>query len=31
MVMRYAHAQDRAVNSALDRMEQRAVVQHPAS
>jgi TPR repeat protein len=31
MVMRYAHAQDRAVNSALDRMEQRTVVEHPAS
>ena len=30
MVLRYAHAQDEAVNSALDRMDSRTVVEHPA-
>jgi len=29
MVLRYAHAQDRAVDSALDRLEQGTVVEHP--
>jgi integrase len=30
MVMRYAHAQDQAIDSALDRMEGGTVVEHPA-
>ncbi len=29
MVLRYAHAQDRAVDRALDMLEQRTVVEHP--
>jgi len=29
MVLRYAHAQDRAIDSALDRLEGRTVVEHP--
>ena len=29
MVLRYAHAQDRAIDSALDRLEQGTVVEHP--
>ena len=29
MVLRYAHAQDRAVDSALDRLEGRTIVEHP--
>ena len=29
MVLRYAHAQDQAVNRALDRMEEGTVVEHP--
>lgn len=29
MVLRYAHALDRAIDSALDRLEQRTVVEHP--
>ncbi len=29
MVMRYAHAQDRAVDRALDKLEGRTVVEHP--
>jgi len=29
MVLRYAHAQDRAIDNALDRLEQRTVVEHP--
>jgi integrase len=31
MVLRYAHAQDRAVDSALDRMEGAEVLEHPAN
>jgi integrase len=31
MVLRYAHAQDRAIDSALDRLEGRTVVEHPAA
>ena len=29
MVLRYAHAQDRAVDRALDRLEKRTIVEHP--
>ncbi len=29
MVLRYAHAQDRAIDSALDRLEGRTVIEHP--
>ena len=29
MVLRYAHAQDRAIDSALDRFEQGTIVEHP--
>ena len=29
MVLRYTHAQDRAVDSALDRLEQGTVIEHP--
>ncbi len=29
MVLRYAHAQDRAVDRALDKLEGRTVVEHP--
>ncbi len=29
MVLRYAHAQDRAVDRALDRLEGRTIVEHP--
>ena len=31
MVLRYAHAQDRAVDRALDRLEKRTVVEHPTA
>ncbi len=31
MVMRYAHAQDRAVDRALDKMEEGTVAEHPRS
>ena len=31
MVLRYAHAQDRAVDRALDRMDERTVVEHLAA
>ena len=31
MVMRYTHAQDRAIDAALDRMEGHNVVEHPAA
>ena len=29
MILRYAHAQDRAIDSALDRLEQETIVEHP--
>jgi integrase len=29
MVLRYVHAQDRAIDSALDRLEQGTVIEHP--
>ena len=29
MVLRYAHAQDQAIDSALDRLEGRTVIEHP--
>ncbi len=31
MVLRYAHAQDRAIDAALDKMEGGTVVEHPAA
>jgi integrase len=31
MVLRYAHAQDRAIDSALDRLEGRTIVEHPGA
>src|SRR5262249_3182240 len=31
MVLRYAHAQDHVVDSVLDRLEQRTVIEHPAA
>ncbi len=31
MVLRYAHAQDRAIDSALDRLEGRTVIEHPSA
>jgi integrase len=31
MVLRYAHAQDRIVNHALDRLEQGTVIEHPSA
>ncbi|MDP6567545.1 MAG: tyrosine-type recombinase/integrase [Alphaproteobacteria bacterium] len=31
MVLRYAHPQERAINAALDRMEDGTVVEHPAA
>ena len=30
MVLRYAHSQDRTVDAALDRMEGRTIIEHPA-
>ncbi len=31
MVLRYAHAQDRAVDRALEKLERRTVVEHPTA